>query len=90
MYNLQHIDLQITMKFFEPDDGGYKYLEYVDLSNNYTLNISINFVYSDGQGYLYCLNILNTDSHGYVDYLSDGVTVKLDDSYCSGDDNGNI
>ena len=62
-YSLKYIDLtngriygHITMKFFDNDDGGYKYLEQVDLSDNEYLNISINFVYLDGQTYLNYLN----------------------------------
>ena len=54
----------------------------------------------DGQSYLSYLNLLKTDSHGYVnfDYLSDSVAdnvrIILDtsiycvDSYCSGNSNG--
>ena len=54
---------QITMKSFDNDNGGYNCLEYVDLSFNDNLNVSINFLYLDGQTYLYYLNFLQTDRY---------------------------
>ena len=107
-YNLKHIDLtnariygQITMNFFDNDDGGYKQLQYVDLSYNENLNITINFIHLDGQAYLYYLNLIKTDAYGRVDFdylsdsIADNITIKLEDdiycvdSYCNGNNGKN-
>ena len=93
-YNLEHIDLsnsriygQITMKFFDNENGGYGELRKVDLGWNDNLNISIEFEYLDAQVNLFYLNFLGTKAYGFVDfeYLSDStnITIKLDSEiYC--------
>ena len=69
-YKLQCIDLsnariyaQLSMQFFDNENGGYPYLEYVDLSFNPNCNISIDFEHLDGQANLLFLNFLYTKAY---------------------------
>ena len=84
----------ITMAFFDNEDGGYPEIQYLDLSNNEDLNISVDFQYLDGQTNINHINLLNTAAYGSVDfdYLIDdkNITILMStniwcvDSYCSG------